>query len=284
MTLALEPAGLEEALVLLAARPDATVVAGGTDVMTAVNLGRLRPTALLDLSRVPELRSWEHTPDRRFVGAGVTFARIAAELAEATALAQAARTVGSPQVRNRATLGGNLATASPAGDGIAALAAYDASIALARGDERRLVPWDTFLRGPKRTALAPGELVLGAEWRPPAGAGAFAKVGPRQAMVIAVASACVQLDEPAHAVRIALGSVGPTVLRAREAERLAGELDWEAATERELREVGRRAAAETRPIDDLRGSAEYRRHAVGVLVARTLGGLLAGRGAQAEAA
>ena len=227
---ALAPVGLEEALALLAAHPDATVVAGGTDVMTAVNLGRLRPAALLDLSRVPELRSWEHTRDRGFVGAGVTFARIARELGDATALAQAARTVGSPQVRNRATLGGNLATASPAGDGIAALAAYDASIALVRGERRRLVHWEDFLTGPKRTLLEPGELVLGAEWRPPVGAGSFAKVGPRLAMVIAVASACVQLDEPAHAVRIALGSVGPTVLRAREAERLAGELDWYAAT------------------------------------------------------
>lgn len=284
MTQALAPVGLEEALALLAARPDATVVAGGTDVMAAVNLGRLRPAAVLDLSRVPELKSWERTPGRRVVGAGVTFARIAAELPDATALAQAARTVGSPQVRNRATLGGNVATASPAGDGIAALAAYDAAIVLARGVGRRIVPWEEFFLGPKRTALEPGELVLAAEWRPPVGAGAFAKVGPRQAMVIAVASACVQLDEPAHAVRIALGSVGPTVVRAREAERLAGELDWDGAGERELREVARRAAAEARPIDDLRGSAGYRRHAVEVLVARSLGGLLSARRVQAEAA
>ena len=278
MTEALRPWTLEDALAVRAAHPEATVVAGGTDLMVGVNFGRTEPACLLDLSRVGELATWARDEDCTSVGAGVTFSRIAEELDDLTALAEAAATVGSPQIRNRATLGGNIVTASPAGDGIAALAAYDASIVVARqGHRDRRIPWDQFFLGPKQTALAGDELVLGAEWAPVDGPGAFAKVGPRNAMVIAVASVCVQLDEQAHDARIALGSVGPTVLRATRAEQLLTELDWDEPGERALQQAGALAAADAQPIDDLRGSAAYRRRAVEVLVRRALTWTLAAR-------
>ncbi len=278
MTEALQPRTLDEALALRSAHPEATVVAGGTDLMVGVNFGRTEPSCLLDLSRVEELTAWARDGDSISVGAGVTFARVVQELDDLTALAEASATVGSPQIRNRATLGGNIVTASPAGDGIAALAAYDASIVVARhGEQDRRIPWDEFFLGPKQTALAGDELVVAAEWEPIGGPGTFAKVGPRSAMVIAIASVCVQLDEPAHDVRIALGSVGPTVLRATRAEQLFTQVDWDAPNDGALREAGALAAADAHPIDDLRGSAAYRRQAVEVLVRRALAWTLAAR-------
>src|SRR5581483_5324078 len=264
--MSLTPYALDEALALRAADPSATVVAGGTDVMVGVNLGRLHPTSLLDLSRVSALAEWRRDADRLSVGAGVTFARLARELPEAEALAAAAATVGSAQVRNRATLGGNLVTASPAGDGLAALAAYDAEIVLASARGTRSLPWRAFLTGPKRTALAPDELLIAAEWRPARGRGVF-----------------LQLDEDAHTARLALGSVGPTVLRAPAAEALAATLDWDAPDDRALEELGRLAALAARPIDDLRGSAAYRRRAVEVLTRRAFAAAFAGRALEAAA-
>lgn len=272
------PLTLDEALELRAAHPGATVVAGGTDVMVDVNFRRLRPTSLLDLSHVEELREWHWEPELVSVGAGVSLARVARDLEPFHALAGAAGAVGSPQIRNRATLGGNIGTASPAGDAVAALAAYDAAIVVgSRGGARRRVPWSEFFLGPKRTALAPKELILAAEWRPATGPGFFAKVGPRNAMVIAVASVCLQLDIEAHAVRLALGSVGPTVLRAPRAEAFAATLDWEHLSPAAFERLGELAALDSRPIDDLRGSAAYRRHAVSVLARRALAWAVAER-------
>ena len=278
MTEALRPWTLDEALALRAAHPDATVVAGGTDLMVGVNFGRTEPSCVLDLSRIDELTAWARDESVISVGARVTFSRIADELDDLTALAEAAATVGSPQIRNRATLGGNIVTASPAGDGIAALAAYDASIVVAsQGAGERRIPWNEFFLGPKHTALADDELVVAAEWEPVDGPGTFAKIGPRSAMVIAVASVCVQLDEPSHDVRIALGSVGPTVLRATRAEQLMTQVDWNTPDERALQQAGELAASDTHPIDDLRGSAAYRRQAIEVLVRRALSWTLAAR-------
>ena len=263
------PRSLEEALELRFTHPEATPVAGGTDLMVDVNARRIRPTALLDLSHVDELQSWGRNNGRVFVGAGMTFARIARELTEFGPLVEAARSVASPQIRNRATIGGNLATASPAGDSIPVLAAYDAEVVVASASSwMHRIPLAEFVVGPKRTSLAPDELIVGVEWRPVVGPGSFSKIGRRNAMVIAIASACLQVDEEQRGVRLALGSVGPTVLRAARAEEFAAGLDWsDPAT---LAEFGRRAAAETRPIDDLRGSAAYRRHVVEVLARRLL--------------
>lgn len=274
---AIVPRTLDEALEARAAYPDAVPVAGGTDLWVEVNARRLRSAVLLDLSRVEELRTWERRNGSVFVGASVTFTRVIRELGAFRPLVEAARTVASPQIRNRATIGGNLVTASPAGDGIAVLAAYGADvIASATGGRTRRIPLEEFLVGPKRTSLAPDELLVGVEWTPPPGPGSFAKVGRRSAMVIAVASVCLQLDEETHTVRLALGSVGPTVLRAPRAEEFASDLDWSGA-QGTLEEFGRLAAAAASPIDDLRGTAAYRRHVVGVLAQRALGRALEAR-------
>jgi len=261
------PATLAEALEIRAAQPEAVPIAGGTDLMVEVNARRLRPAAFLDLSRVAELHEWGRDDDRVFVGAGMTFARIERELLDFEPLAAAARSVASPQIRNRATIGGNLGTASPAGDSLPVLAAYDADVvvASAAGGERCVTLAD-FLVGPKRTSLAGDELIVGVEWTQVDGVGSFSKVGRRSAMVVAVASACLQAKD--RRVRLALGSVAPTVVRASLAERFAERLDWsDPAT---LAEFGRLAASEVRPIDDLRGSADYRRHVVEVLARRAL--------------
>jgi len=270
------PHSLEEALEVKAAHHEARPVAGGTDLMVEVNFGRLHPPALLDLSRVGELAGWRRSNGSVFVGAGTTFAEIAAERGLFGALADAALTVGSPEIRNRATLGGNLATASPAGDGIPPLAAFDADILVAAaGGARRRLPWTTFFSGPKQTALEHDELIVGAEWKLPTGPGSFAKIGPRNANVIAVTGVCVQLEEDSRSVHVALGSVGPKVLRARNAEAFAAAaIDWDDPTAllspEELAVFGNLAAAVATPIDDVRGSADYRRHAVAQLSRRLL--------------
>lgn len=261
------PRTLEEALEVRAAHPEAIPVAGGTDLWVEVNAGRLRPRALLDLSRVDELAAWERNGSV-FLGAGMTFARIIRELTDFVPLVESARTVGSRQIRNRATIGGNLATASPAGDSVPVLAAYDAVVVAASARTgRRYIPLDEFLVGPKRTSLAPDELIVGVEWTPVSGHGSFVKVGRRNAMAIAVVSSCLQV-EAGHRVRFALGAVGPTVIRATEAELFAEDADWNEAEV--LAEFGRLAAAAAEPIDDLRGSAAYRRRGVEVLARRAL--------------
>ena len=263
------PRSLEEALEIRFTHPHATPVAGGTDLMVEVNAGRFRPSALLDLSHVEELETWGREDGRVFVGAGMTFTRIARELTEVPTLVEAARSVASVQIRNRATIGGNLATASPAGDSIPVLTAFGADVVTASmASGTRKIPLAKFLVGPKQTSFGRDELIVGVEWRPVAGPGSFTKVGRRSAMVVAIASACLQVDEERHRVRLALGSVAPTVVRATRAESFAEGEDWsDPAT---LAEFGRLAALESRPIDDLRGTAEYRRHVVAVLASRAL--------------
>ena len=233
----------------------------------------------MDISRLPELAVWRREDGHLFLGAGLTYTRIIGDLAAFGPLVDACRTVGSPQIRNRGTVGGNLGTASPAGDALPVLAAYDADVVLISAAGTRILPWGEFLIGPKRSALRPDELVLGARWRIVRGPGSFSKVGPRNAMVIAVASLCLVVDEDRREVRAALGSVGPTILRARAAEQeIARALEsagvWDdpaAAVPREAVERFQSAvAAAARPIDDVRGSAAYRRHACGVLARRAL--------------
>ena len=275
------PQSLDEALDMKASRPDALPMCGGTDLMVELNFDRKHPTAIIDLTRVPELRHHGDDAGRYFLGAGVTYSRIMREVPAAVALCQASRTVGSPQIRNRGTTGGNLGTASPAGDALPVLAVYDAEVVcVASGRRERSLPWDAFLLGVKRNALEPGELILGARWTPPCGPGSFSKIGTRNAMVISVAGLCLQVDEDTRTVRVALGSVAPTVIRARDAERaIAAAMEgaglWErpdaALSEAATRAFAEAVSAAANPIDDVRGSAEYRRHAVRVLAARALG-------------
>jgi CO/xanthine dehydrogenase FAD-binding subunit len=268
-------ASLPDALAALADRPDAHVLAGGTDFMVEVNFGHRRPEHVVAVAAVAELRGWRREGDTVVLGAGLTYTEmLAPDFAELVpAMAQAARTVGSPQIRNAGTIGGNLGTCSPAGDGLPVLSALDATLELASATGRRTMSVHDFMVGVKRTALQPGEMVVAARVPVLQGYQGFAKVGVRNAMVISAVSACLAVDGPGRTVRLALGAVGPTIVRARTAETwVAGQLPWagglldpDIATD-----FGRRAAVETSPIDDHRSTAAYRRHAVAVLATRLL--------------
>jgi CO/xanthine dehydrogenase FAD-binding subunit len=182
--------------------------------------------------------------------------------------------VGSPQIRNTGTIGGNLATASPAGDTLPVLAAHGASVELASTAGRRTVPVAEFLTGPKRTALRPDELITAVRVPLVPGPAEFLKIGVRNAMVIAVANCALVVDRELRTVRCALGSVGPVPMQDPEADAwAAGRLDWDgyrACDPAVAAEFGTRMAAASRPIDDHRATADYRRHAVGVLARRAL--------------
>jgi CO/xanthine dehydrogenase FAD-binding subunit len=274
----LQPTTWREALSLRAERSDALPIAGGTDVMVELNFDRRRPGALLDLGRVPELREWTADSGRVRLGAGVTYARVITELGEQLpGLAMAARTVGSPQIRMRGTVGGNLGAASPAGDSHPPLLAADAVVEVASaGRGTREIPVAEFYTGVKRNALAPDELIAAVLVPPAAGPQQFCKVGTRNAMVIAVTAFAVALHPDRRAVGTGIGSAAPTPRRAPGAEEfLAGELDaaglWDSrgALPGSLAGgFGERVAAAADPIDDVRGSAAYRRHALSVLARR----------------
>jgi CO/xanthine dehydrogenase FAD-binding subunit len=271
------PTSLDAALSALADDPTATVLAGGTDLMVELNSGHRRTNSVVVVNRVPELTSWTHDPTTRTlrIGAGVTWREIESEPISAwvPALAQAARTVGSPQIRHAGTVGGNLGTCSPAGDGLPVLAALDAVVELVSAGGARHVPFAEFMTGPKRTVRQPGELISAVTVPVLDGWQGYTKVGVRNAMVIATASAALVVDDAGHAVRLALGSVGPTILRCAEAEAFAaGAVDFasrrvSADAVATFADLARSAA---RPIDDHRSTAAYRRHAVGVLAARLL--------------
>lgn len=275
----LRPTTWSEALAAKAAHPDALPVAGGTDVMVDVNFDRVRPPALLDLTAVAKLGEWGPADGRLRVGAGVPYARIIAELGPSLpGLAMASRTVGSPQIRNRGTVGGNLGSASPAGDALPPLLADDAEVEVASLRGTRRVPAAAFFTGPRRSVLGPDELIAAIHVPPASGPQQFAKIGPRNAMVIAVCAFALALRPDRRVVGTGIGSAGPTPLRASPAEEfLAGELDehglWQsraALDDRVVRRFGELVAAAAAPIDDVRGSAAYRRHALAVLARRTL--------------
>jgi CO/xanthine dehydrogenase FAD-binding subunit len=270
------PDTVDAAVAQLAEDPTATVLAGGTDLMVEVNDGHRRPDrSVVVVNRIAELRSWRRNAADQTVtiGAAVSYRELEiGPLAELLpALAQAARTVGSPQIRNAGTLGGNLGTCSPAGDGLPVLAALDAVVELAGPGGRRTMPVTDFMVGVKRTALEPGEMIVSVTVPLVQGWQGYAKVGVRNAMVIAVASACVVLDRANRNVGVALGSVGPTILRCPTAEaHLAAAIEWSTleVDAGELLRFGELVASESRPITDHRSTAEYRRHAVGVLARR----------------
>lgn len=274
------PRSLADALQTLADVPGAVPLAGGTDLMVEVNAGHRRPTDIVALDRLDELRSWSIGADVITIGAGCTYRQLLeSELAtELPALAEASRTVGSPQIRQTGTIGGNLGTCSPAGDTLPVLSALDAVVNVASAVGSRSIPVSEFMVGVKRTALAPGELITSIEIRRCDGWQGYAKVGVRNAMVISVAGACLATDRTARTVAIALGSVGVTALRCTDAEAwVATQLDWTGSLEESIaREFGERVAAASRPIDDHRATAQYRRHAVGVLATRLLQRAFAG--------
>ena len=273
------PKSLDETIDALHAAPGATILAGGTDLMVAVNAGTHRPDTVVSLARVPELRSWRRDGDELVLGACLTYTEMEhGDLAALVpALCQAARTVGSPQIRNAATLGGNLGTASPAGDTLPVLAALDAVVEVRGRNGSRSLPVLEFVTGVKKTALQPGELVTAVRVPVLRGPQEFLKVGTRNAMVISVVMAALVVDLDGRTVRLGLGSVAPVPVRAREAEEYAGGLvDWAADGRARIEDpgvfvrFGELAAEATAPIDDHRSTADYRRHAVSVCARRAL--------------
>jgi CO/xanthine dehydrogenase FAD-binding subunit len=289
----IQPASWADALAVKAATPSALPVTGGTDVMVELNFDARRPETLLDLTRITELADWDtstgtgtgsstgtgadHTRIR--LGAAVTYTRVIEELGEQLpGLAMAARTVGSPQIRNRGTVGGNLGAASPAGDCHPPLLAAGAEIEVASVRGTRTITAADFYTGVKRNALQPDELIRAIWIKPPAGPQQFSKIGTRNAMVIAVAAFSLALHPDERTIGTGIGSAAPTPRRAEQAERfLAAALDdaglWDsrgdlpAAITQEFSRLVSRAAE---PIDDVRGTAAYRLHALGVMAARTL--------------
>jgi CO/xanthine dehydrogenase FAD-binding subunit len=255
----LTPRTLDEALALKAERPEAVPIQGGTDVMVELNFDRARPETLLNLNEVAELRSWSRENGSLRLGAGLTYAEAMESplREELGALAEASRTVGSPQIRNRGTIGGNLGTSSPAGDALPPLFVYRAEVVLASVRGTRAVPIEQFIVGPKKNSAADDELILSVrierkDWRQ-----TFMKVGPRNAMVIAVVSLALVVDEERGEVRASYGSAGPVP------GLVVAALD-------EVGSFAKRVEEDASPIDDVRGTAKYRRHALRVLVHRAL--------------
>jgi CO/xanthine dehydrogenase FAD-binding subunit len=272
----LRPATWADALAAKRATPEALPIQGGTDVMVEINFDVHRPVALLDLNWVRELTEWDEADGRLRIGAGVPYVRVIGELGgRLPGLAQASRTVGSSQIRNRGSVGGNLGAASPAGDSHPPLLAGDAVIEVESAERGvRMIPATGFYLGVKRNALEPDELIRAIWTAPASGPQYFSKIGTRNAMVIAVCSFALALHPEERRAGTGLGSAAPTPRRATEAETfISHELDWdgrgplpETAAQR-FAELVREAAS---PIDDVRGTGDYRRHALAVMARRTL--------------
>ncbi len=255
----LTPRSLDEAVRVKCENPGAVPIQGGTDLMVTLNFDRARPDTLLNLNEVAELRSWSRENGTLRLGSGLTYAEaMSGPLAESLpALAEASRTVGSPQIRNRGTIGGNLGTASPAGDALPPLLVEGAEIELASVRGTRRLPLGEFLVGPKRNALADDELIVAAVVHPSGEPQTFMKVGPRNAMVIAVCSLALVADRERGEIRASFGSAGPVT-------------GLVSCPIEESETFPERVAAASSPIDDIRGTAAYRRHALRILTHRAL--------------
>ncbi len=257
----LTPRTLAEALRLKSQHRAAWPIQGGTDLLVALNFDRGRPETMLNLNEVPELRGWSRDDGSLRLGSGLTYAEIEhGELRDVLpALAEASRTVGSPQIRNRGTIGGNLGTASPAGDALPPLLIEDAVIECASVRGTRTVPLGEFITGVKRNTLQDDELITAVLLTPSRSPQTFMKIGPRNAMVIAVVSLAVSAGDE---LRASFGSASPKPVLVR-----APRADAESFPEQ--------VAAAASPIDDVRGSSAYRVHALKVLTARALKRVLA---------
>lgn len=268
------PSTIVDALELLNNDTTTSVLSGGTDFMVEVNFNHRKPSSIVSIGRINELKTWkiDQVTQSVFIGAGVPYNEIeTGPLSTAVpALAAAARTVGSPQIRAAGTIGGNLGTCSPAGDALPVLSALDATVHLASLRGERIVSIHDFMVGPKKNDRAADELITGVtvpltgQWQ------GYSKVGVRNAMVISVASCCLALRN--DDISVALGSVGPTIIRCYDSEAWINSVDSEKRkTDSAIHEeFARMVSAESRPIDDHRSTADYRRHAVGVLARRLL--------------
>ena len=274
----LVPRTLQDALQATAANPSAQLIQGGTDLMVEINFNHRKPTDVIALRRVDELKSVniDIKNSQVTIGAGLPYQQIEhGEIAlHLPALAQAARTVGSPQIRSAGSIGGNLGTCSPAGDALPVLSALNATVNLQSADSSRAISIHDFMVGVKRNARMPGEIIVSTTLPIVSGWQGYSKVGVRNAMVISVASCCLVVDRINGTIAVAIGAVGPTIIRCRETESwLAAQVDLKAKTTVSpnlLQEFGDRIATESNPIDDHRSTAAYRRHAVAVLARRML--------------
>lgn len=269
------PRSLDEACRLLA-QTGGRLIAGGTDVIPQMRDGRFRAETLVDLSHIDELSTIEMSGGEITIGAltSYTMMRNSSLLqAHASLLSEVSGLVGGLQTQNRGTLGGNIANASPAGDTLPPLLVLNAMVDLVSSAGERSLPLEAFLQGPGQTDLAPDEIIRQVRFAPlPPGVNSlFMRLGNRQGMVISVASVAIVLgmqpDGVVDDVRIALGAVAPTAIRCRPAENiLRGHY-----LNSDLIDASAQAAAQAcQPIDDVRGSAAYRRHGVRVLVRRGL--------------
>jgi len=267
---------VDDVLENLSAHKDATILAGGTDLLVEINFGRIRPTHVVAIDRVDELKDHSRNGHVR-MGALVTYTRMLETDVGSPALQEAARTIGSPQIRNAATIGGNLGTCSPAGDALPVLAALDATVVLRSKTGERRVAFGEFMTGPKKSVRRSDELIVAAEWEDAGAAQTYMFAATRNAMAISIAGLALVVDRERRRVGVGLGSCGPTIIRATEAERFAAGLFEESGWDRTNRpseaaakEFGRLAAGAAKPIDDVRGTAAYRRHVLAVMGARSL--------------
>jgi carbon-monoxide dehydrogenase medium subunit len=277
----LMPRTLSEALEMLAQRaPDGMPIAGGTNVIPDLRGGRYRPACLVNIADLPELRGIRREDGFLVIGGGVTVAEVLEDTLVAQyapVLQEAARALASPLVRNRATVAGNLANASPAADMAPPLLVLDAEVELASQEGVRRVPLKDFFVHVRRTVRQPHELITAIRIPLPleGSRARFFKVALRKADAIAVVNGAVRVDlrEDGYcrAARVALGAVAPTPIRAWEAEHA---LEGQVLTPEVIAEAARLAAEATRTIDDLRGSAAYRRVVTAVIVRRALEGVV----------
>ncbi len=265
---------LLQAVTLLAENPEARALAGGTDLLVDIRERRRTPPVLVDVSELGDLRGVAALDGGLRIGGGVTVGELLASplVAErAPALRQAARAFADFLTRNKATIGGNLANASPGADLVVPLLALDARVVLAGPSGERSLALDAFLLGPRQTAIMPGELVRAVEVPRSGGRQVFYKLGLKRGGAIAVVSVATRLELDGAArcrvAAVALGAVAPRPFRAAEAE---AALHGEALTAERVARAAEAAAAAARPITDVRGSAEYRRAMVRALVARAL--------------
>jgi xanthine dehydrogenase iron-sulfur cluster and FAD-binding subunit A len=267
------PRNLEEALEILAQRPgEVRPVAGGTDVLVRAMDGRQDRARLFDLTGVPDVKGIEERGDHLWIGAGSTHTElIQSSLVQrhVPGLPAACQVIGGPQIRNRGTLGGNVANASPAADTVPPLYAADAVLEMVSVSSRREIPVADFFLGPGRSVLSPDELILGV--RVPIRRGvraAFLRLGQRQAQAISKVSVAVAMtfkDGRPDWVRVALGAVAPTVVRAPRTEAALMTGGYEG-----LRQAKTAVKEEIAPIDDLRSTKEYRREMAAVLLERAV--------------
>jgi CO/xanthine dehydrogenase FAD-binding subunit len=268
------PTSLAEALRLLATLDEAKPFTGGTDLVPLLREAACRPSNLVDLNRVTELNYIRENSGFICIGATATHSQVAASpiAAKAPALLHAVSRIGSPQVRNRATIAGNLCNASPAADSAPPLLVHEAEVTIRSLEETRIIPLAKLFAGPKLNSLEPDELVTEIRLRtPPKGSGSsFKRIGRRKAFTLSVVSAAAYVEMNGGKVgeaRLAFGSVAETPVRAPDVEEM---LRGKALTAKLMDRAAESVKAAVSPITDIRGTAEYRRDMCGVLMKRAL--------------